>query len=101
MKSNQYFNELIKNTPEYINRFTNKSLGFVDSVHLLLAKKQWTLQDLSDKTEIPIEDLDEMLTLAYNLTIKEISKIEAAFNEDIFIVVENPDDEIFNTRRFE
>ncbi|MEM9982341.1 MAG: helix-turn-helix transcriptional regulator, partial [Bacteroidota bacterium] len=79
------FEEALKNTPESSKRFAKNSLDIIDTVHEILNGKGLTQKDLADKLGKSESEVSKWLTSLHNLTLKSITKLEAALGEDIII----------------
>lgn len=78
----QFFEE---HTPEDIERFVEKNLDISDRVHAYLKERGWSQRDLAEALGKKEAEISKWLSGTYNLTLRDIAKMEAALGKDIIL----------------
>lgn len=73
--------------PADIERFVDKNLDISQQVYALLKEKGWSQKDLASKLGKTDAEVSKWLSGTYNLTLRDITKIEAILEHDIITVV--------------
>lgn len=83
------FEEGIKNMPEDSRIFVEKSLEIVNYIHQVMEAKDMRQKDLAAKMGKTEAELSKILSGMHNLTLRSISKLEAALGESIISIPKN------------
>lgn len=83
------FEEGIKNMPEDSRIFVEKSLEIVNYIHQVMEAKEMRQKDLAAKMGKTEAELSKILSGMHNLTLRSISKLEAALGESIISIPKN------------
>lgn len=78
----QFFEE---QPPEDIQRFVEKNLDISDRVHAHLKERGWSQRDLAEALGKKEAEISKWLSGTYNLTLRDIAKMEAALGKDIIL----------------
>ena len=65
-------------------KFVSKSMDIVNHIHDILEEKGWTQKELAAKLGKRESEISNMLTRPHNFTIKTLTAIEVALNEELF-----------------
>lgn len=70
-------------TPMYVKLFVSKNLKLLERIFDLLEKHEMTYDELSNKLNIPKNEITVMLSGTYNFDLKTLTKLEYIFGEEI------------------
>ncbi|MEM8524683.1 MAG: helix-turn-helix transcriptional regulator [Bacteroidota bacterium] len=76
----QFFEE---KSPADIERFVDNNLAITEQVAAILEQKGWTQKDLAKAIGKTDAEISKWLSGMHNLTLRSISKLEAALNADL------------------
>jgi len=83
--ASKYFHKALEKVSPEIKIFTNKSFDIIDQVHHILEQQGITQRELAQKLGKSESEISKWLSGGHNITLKTISKLEAALGEDILV----------------
>jgi transcriptional regulator with XRE-family HTH domain len=72
-------------SPDDITRFVGKNLDITEQVYKILEEKGWSQKDLARMLEKTDAEVSKWLSGTHNLTLRSITKMEAALGRDIIL----------------
>ncbi len=84
MQSKRFLNAEEKVRPE-AKRFIEKNLDLIEQINEILNLKGWSQKDFAQKLGKSESEISKWLSGLHNFTLQTISKIEAAFEQDIVV----------------
>lgn len=82
---NKLLEAATKRIPNYVSIFSTKSLDIVDQIHLILNRNGITQKELAERLGKQDSEISKWLSGGHNITLKTISKLEDALDEEIII----------------
>lgn len=88
-ENKSYVNELsqlIGPGPKHLDIYTNKSMDILERIHDIMKEKNINQKELADLLGKKESEVSKWINGVQNFTIKTISKIEEALDEEILVV---------------
>jgi transcriptional regulator with XRE-family HTH domain len=81
--ASKYWNKVSKSIAPSSKLFAKKSLDIIDQIHHILEQKGMTQKELAQTLDKSESEISKWLSGGHNITLKTITRIEAALNATV------------------
>lgn len=86
--ASEVFQEMVDRVPKNIRYYSRTKIQLWNTIRRVLDQKGWTLEDLSEKSGIPLEDVDKLTYIGGDPDLKHLCDLGYALGLELRFIYE-------------